>query len=170
MMYNKIMNQTDQPASAAAVTSTNPTDPSDTLPNTVPNTVADISSTAGDTPSPTPTQDNTMREKVQSEVVRIITRGLEAGTINEDRARSIAKLILEKLPEDIKLQELMEVIPQLDDEFTELSDVVVPIMTEYEEKVRTVVTDKVMRLIQARKFQIALKVTREALEYSKKLS
>jgi len=121
-------------------------------------------------PSPTNQQKSLLREKVQSQVVALITKGLEEGTISEDRARGIAKVILDKLPDGLKDEELMFVLPHLDDEFTELSDVVLPIITEYDEKIRLAVEKKVLELIRAKKFTEALATVRQGLAYSSKLS
>lgn len=113
---------------------------------------------------------SSMREQIQAKVVELITKRLEAGTISEERARSIAQLILEKLPEDISNQEMMLVLPKLDDEFAELSDVVLPILVEYEEKVRQAVEGKVLNLIKQGKFAEARDMAKKAIEYTQQLT
>lgn len=114
-------------------------------------------------------EENPLREQIQAQVVELITKGLEQGTISEDRARSIAQTILEKLPEGISQQELMQVLPQLDDEFAELADVVLPIIVDYEERIRKAVEDKVLQLVRAQKFTEALETARKGIEYSKQI-
>jgi hypothetical protein len=110
-----------------------------------------------------------LREQVQTQVVQLITKGLEQGTISEERGRSIAKLILDKLPEDINDKELMLILPKLDDEFEELSEVVVPIMVEYEDRIRKAVEEKVLNLVRQKNFTQALETARKGIEYSKQL-
>jgi hypothetical protein len=107
---------------------------------------------------------------VQSQVVELITDGLEEGTIPEDRARNIAQMVLEKLPEGISDKELMQVLPTLDDEFRELSDVVLPIVLDYEKKITSVIEDKVLNLVRAKKFKDALQLARKGIEYTRRLN
>lgn len=114
--------------------------------------------------------DQSLRQKVQAEVVNIITRGLEEGTISEERAREMAKLILEKLPEGVSDEELLAIIPKLDDEFTELTEVVLPIVTEYEQKIRTAVEEKALKLVRDQKFTEALELARKGIEMAKNLN
>jgi hypothetical protein len=123
-----------------------------------------------DTATQTDAAKKSLREQVQTQVVEMITKKLEEGTISEDRARSIAQLILEKLPEDISNEELMLVLPQLDDEFNELSDVVMPIIVEYEERVRKTVEERVLQLIKQQKFEEARKIAQKGINYSQQLS
>ena len=110
-----------------------------------------------------------LREKIQAQVVEIISRGLEEGSINEDRARAIAQLIIESLPEGLSEQQLIEVIPKLDNEFRELSEVVLPIVIEYETKLKSAASRKVIDLANVKKFSEATALARRAIEESKKL-
>lgn len=112
---------------------------------------------------------NSLREQIQTQIVELITKGLEQGSISEDRARSIAKLVLEKLPEGINNQELMQVLPQLDNEFAELSDVVIPIIVEYEERIRSAVEAKVLKLVREQKFSEAVATARKGIEFAKQI-
>jgi len=111
-----------------------------------------------------------LREQVQSEVVKIITKGLENGTLSEEKARNIAKLILDRLPEGVSEEELWHILPTLDDDFLELSEVIGPIMEEYETKVREAVDKKLTALVRAQKFQDALALARKAITFSSTLS
>jgi hypothetical protein len=110
-----------------------------------------------------------LRDQIQSEVVKLITKGLEDGSMSEDRARSIAKLILEKLPEDLKGEELLKVLPQLDDEFGELAEIVLPVLVEYEERIRVTVEAKVLDLVRQKKFTEAMEAAKKGIEYSQQL-
>ncbi len=111
-----------------------------------------------------------LRFKVQDEIVKVITERVEHGEMTQERAKKIAQLILDKLPEEISYEKLIKVIPTLDDHFQELSTVVVPIMTEYEEKMKKVVNAKVASLMKDGKFDAVLDVTNKAIEYEKGLS
>jgi hypothetical protein len=108
-------------------------------------------------------------ERVHSSVVDVITKGLENGTISEDRAKEIASTVLNNLKDDITYEELIRIIPTLDDEFKELGEAVVPIMLEYEEKIRKVVNEKISLLLKNQKFNEALKLAKKALEFESEL-
>ncbi len=133
-----------------------------------------MSDNAAPIPTPSaaavPKEAGSLRERVQKAVVKVITHGLESGSISEDRARGIAKMILEKVPDGISDKELIEVVPTLDDEFAELGEVVIPIVVEYEEKVRKIIEGKVLNLVRARKFEDAIDMARKGMDYSKQLA
>ncbi|MBW7953753.1 MAG: hypothetical protein QY330_02780 [Candidatus Dojkabacteria bacterium] len=111
-----------------------------------------------------------LRERVQQSILEIISKQVEGGEMTEQRATDIAKLVLEKLPKGIDYQRLIEVIPTLDDHFEELSRAVVPIMIEYEQKLKQAVEDKVKKLIENGQIDEALDLTNKAIEYQKKLA
>jgi len=111
-----------------------------------------------------------LRERVQSAIVKVITDQLEKGEMTEERAKQIAQIVLEQLPENISYQKLIEIIPKLDDHFSELTVAIVPIMVEYEEKMKQVVNKKISELMQANKLDEALEVTKKAIEFEKQLT
>lgn len=111
-----------------------------------------------------------LREKLQNEIVNIVTNKLESGQINESRAKEIAQFVLEKLPRDISYQKLMEIIPTLDDHFEELTNAVLPIMVEYEQRMKKIIDEKIRSLIALGKLDEALNVARKAIEFEKSLS
>ena len=111
-----------------------------------------------------------LREKVQAQVVALITDRLKAGEMSQERSKQIATMVLEKIPETISYQELMQVIPKLDDEFGELAEVVVPIMTEYEKKLHSAIEERVLKLVRAQNFKQAMIEARKGIELEKKLT
>lgn len=117
------------------------------------------------------TQDVTsMRELVQKAVVEVITKGLQDGTVTEERAKNIAKMILEKLPEGITYEEFITILPKLDDDYQEISGVIVPIMEQYETKMRETNDVKITELIKDGKIDEALNLTNQAIEKERDLS
>lgn len=108
-------------------------------------------------------------DRVQSAIVEVITKGLDDGTISEDRAKEIANKVLERLKGDITYDELIRIIPTLDDEYQELSSAVVPIMVEYEQKIRKVVDDKISQLLKDQKLDEAMKLAKKAIEFESEL-
>lgn len=111
-----------------------------------------------------------LREKIQAEVVALITERLKSGSMTKERSQKIAAMLLEKVPDGINYDELMRVVPKLDDEFQELADVVVPIMTEYERKIHKVLEERVLKLVRDKKFKEAMIEARKAIDMEKKLS
>jgi len=110
-----------------------------------------------------------LKDKLQTQIVNIITTGLENGVMTEDRAKQIAQYVLDQLPDGISYQKLMEIIPTLDDHFHELRDAVIPIMMEYEQKIRAVVEDRISLLLKQNKLDEALEFTKKAIDFDKTL-
>jgi uncharacterized membrane-anchored protein YjiN (DUF445 family) len=111
-----------------------------------------------------------MRDQVQKAVVEIITKGLQEGEISEERAKSIAKMVLEKLPENITFDEFITVLPTLDDDYPEIADVIVPIMEQYEKKMKGDNDIKITELIKHGKIDEALNLTNQAIEKERNLT
>lgn len=111
-----------------------------------------------------------LRERVQKTIVDIISTKLQGGEMTEERAKQIASMVLEKLPEDASYNELMKIIPKLDDHFHELTQAVMPIMVEYERKMKEIVDKKISDLISKGQFDKALDVAKKAIEFEKELS
>ena len=115
-------------------------------------------------------QTKQLREKVQSDVVALITARLKAGEMSQERAQKIAAMVLEKMPETVSYSEIMRIVPKLDDEFGELAEVVVPIMIEYEKKLHQAIEGRVLKLVREQKFKEAMIEARKGIELEKKLS
>ena len=142
--------------------------------NTISNQQVNQSTSAAESSKAQPASDTSkaseLRDRVQSAIVKVITDQLEKGEMTEERAKQIAKIVLEQLPENISYQKLIEIIPKLDDHFSELTVAIVPIMVEYEEKMKQVVNKKISELMQANKLDEALEVTKKAIEFEKQLT
>jgi len=111
-----------------------------------------------------------MREQVQKAVVGIITNGLKEGSISEDRAKLIAKMILEKLPEGMSFEDFIAILPKLDDDYEEIAGVVVPLMEQYEKITRDDNDKKITELIKSGKINEALNLTNQAIEKERNLT
>lgn len=110
-----------------------------------------------------------IREKLQQDIVSIITRKLESGEMTEERAKSIAKLTLEKLPEGISYKKMMEILPTLDDEFEELKTAIIPIITDYQNKIAQHVQIQLSELLKQQKYEDAMKLAKKAIEFESRL-
>lgn len=111
-----------------------------------------------------------LREKIQSDIVTLITERIKEGKMSQDRAQQIAQMVLEQLPEDITLEELYKIVPKLDDQFHELAEVVVPVMVEYEKKVHKTLEENVLQLVRDKKFKEAIQEARRGIEIEKQLT
>lgn len=103
------------------------------------------------------------RKKFEVEILRIMLERLERGDMSADRARRIAQLVLKLLPEGITLGEFYRVVPKLDDEFSELSKVVLPVLQEYEQKVEMKVKEKVEEMVKRGDFSAAVVASKGGL-------
>ncbi|MBP9758810.1 hypothetical protein KBD45_03875 [Candidatus Dojkabacteria bacterium] len=116
-----------------------------------------------------PNDASALREKLQQDIVSIITRKLESGEMTEERAKLIAKMTLEKLPEDISYKKLMEVLPSLDDDFEELKTAIIPIITDYQSKIAQHVQMQISGLLKQQKYEAAMKLAQKAIEFESSL-
>jgi hypothetical protein len=119
--------------------------------------------------APNPHDGALLREKLQQDIVAIITRKLESGEMTEERAKAIAKMTLEKLPENLNYKQIMEVLPTLDDEFHELKAAVIPVLMDYQQKISNQVEIQITSLLKEQKYQDALKLAQKAVEFESKL-
>lgn len=111
-----------------------------------------------------------VKERLQAQIVEIITSKLESGEMTEDRAKQIAKHVLDALPEGINYQQLMEIVPKLDDHFQEIGAAVIPIMMEYEQKMKTIIGERITALLKSNKLDEALDLTKKAINFEKSLT
>lgn len=111
-----------------------------------------------------------LREKIQKDIVALITEKLKSGEMTQERAQKIAAAVLEQIPEDISYEELYRILPKLDDDFRELADIVVPVMIEYEQKLHKTIEDRVLKLVREQKFKEAMIEARKGIELEKQLS
>lgn len=77
------------------------------------------------------------------------------------RAQAIARMVLDKLHPPLTLEQIYAIAPTLDDEFSELSRAVLPIIKEHDEKVRSIVVEHVEKLITSGKLDEAYKTLKE---------
>lgn len=104
------------------------------------------------------------RNKIELDILRIIKEKLEKGEMNAERASKIAQLVLKTLHPGISLEDIYKVVPGLDDQFSELSGAVLPILQEYEVKVEKIVREKVVSLIKQGHFTEATQLEQQFTE------
>lgn len=91
------------------------------------------------------------RRKIEKEILEIIEKKLIAGEMGANRAKGIARLVLDTLHPGMSLEEIYKVVPTLDDHFSELASVVLPVASEYNEKIKQLVVGHVEKLLKERK-------------------
>lgn len=104
------------------------------------------------------------RKKIEKEVLEIMEQRLIDGEMNAERARDIAKFILNALHPHMDIDEIYKVVQTFDDYFPELVAVVLPVANEYEEKVRDIVAAHVNKLIKEKKIGEANVLLKKAID------
>ena len=79
----------------------------------------------------------TLRQKLESMIVQELQKKLMAGEITGDRAKEIAKIVLETVPENVAEEELIRIVAVLDDKASELAGVVYQILSVKDEQERS---------------------------------
>ncbi len=102
------------------------------------------------------------RKKLEWDILAIIEEKLKSGDMDVERARLIAKMILEKLHPPLTLEQIYKIAPTLDDHFNELTKAVLPVMKENDERLRTIVTAHAEKLIQEGKIEEAAQALEDA--------
>lgn len=98
---------------------------------------------------------------LEKEIAELLLNKLEHLKIPLERASQIAKFVLQTIPENLTNEQIQEIIPKLDDEFYELSEVVNKHMAEYEERNKPIVLEEVQKLTQERRFDDASKLMKD---------
>lgn len=102
--------------------------------------------------------------RVEKEISELLLAKMEHLEVSLDRASKIAKFVLHVLPEGLSDEQIQQIIPKLDDEFFELSEIVNEHIKEYEEKYGPVIMEKVHELTRHRDFDEASRLMKEYLE------
>ena len=93
--------------------------------------------------------------EVEKEIAQLLLEKLEHFDISLERASQIARFVLNTLPADLTDNQVRQIIPSLDDEFFELSEIVYKHMKDYEEEYKPFVLSEVRELIKHHHFEEA---------------
>jgi len=74
-----------------------------------------------------------LRVEFEQEIAKLLLSKLSDYEISLDRASQIAKFILEKIPSNISNDDLRKILPQLDQDFVEISRTVLKYMDKLED-------------------------------------
>lgn len=103
------------------------------------------------------------RRKLELDILQIVEEKLKSGNMDADRAKAIARMLLDKLHPPLTLEQIYTIAPTLDDEFKELTEAILPIMKEHDEKVRSEVSRYAEMLIKSGKIDQASALLKQAL-------
>ena len=104
------------------------------------------------------------RKKIELDILKIIEEKLIAGQMDIEKAKAIAKMVLNKLHPPLTLEQIYQIVPTLDDHFTELAQAVVPVMREHEEQLSRIVSEHAGKLIKQGKIDEATSLLKQANE------
>ena len=93
--------------------------------------------------------------QVEQDIARLLIDKLEDQEITFERASLIAKFILAYLPENLTDEQVIQILPLIDDEFFELASVVHKYMSRYEEKYSKILVEQISDLIKHKHFNKA---------------
>ncbi|OGE32833.1 hypothetical protein A3C59_04390 [Candidatus Daviesbacteria bacterium RIFCSPHIGHO2_02_FULL_36_13] len=104
------------------------------------------------------------RKKLELDILTIIEEKLRNGQMDAERAKAIARMVLDKLHPPLTLEQIHQIAPTLDDHFAELAKAVMPIIHDHEEEVKKVVSEHASKLIKSGKIDEALSILKQATQ------
>jgi hypothetical protein len=110
-----------------------------------------------------------IREQIEADIVDLIKQKVEAEEMSEERAQTLAQLVLERLKPGMTLEELYKALPHLDDNFSEISHVIVPYLRDYEDGVAKPAIESVQQLIKAGQYKEAQELADRVIKQNVKL-
>src|SRR3989338_1740351 len=102
------------------------------------------------------------RKKLELDILTNIEEKLRNGQMDAERAKAIARMVLDKLHPPLTLEQIHQIAPTLDDHFAELAKAVMPIIHDHEEEVKKVVSEHASKLIKSGKIDEALSILKQA--------
>jgi thioredoxin-like negative regulator of GroEL len=110
------------------------------------------------------------RKQLERNILAIIEEKLQKGQMDTERAKAIARMVLDSLHPPLTLEQIYQIAPTFDDHFKELAVAVLPVIQEHEEKIRTIVTEYAQKLIKEGKIDEATKILKQATQGESKAS
>lgn len=98
------------------------------------------------------------RKKLERDILDVIEQKLQNGQMDADRARAIARMVLDRLHPPPTLEQIFEIAPTLDDEFRELSTAILPILSDHDDKMASIVSGHIESLMKSGKVDAAYEV------------
>jgi len=108
---------------------------------------------------------NSLWFQVEQEIANLLIDKLEHVQITPERAAQIARFIVKSIPTQMTDQQMLDIIPHLDDEFFELAAIVQKHLDEYEKVNEPIVEHKVEELMKQGHFQEATDLMKKYFEH-----
>lgn len=109
------------------------------------------------------------RKKLELDILKIMEEKLKVGQMDANRAREVARYILDTLTPHLSYDQIYKVVQNFDDHFPELASAVLPVINQYEDAVRKIVTDHAQNLIKSGKIDEASVLLKQATSKQVKL-
>ncbi|MCX7928541.1 MAG: hypothetical protein N2558_02550 [Patescibacteria group bacterium] len=109
------------------------------------------------------------RKKIELKILEIMEQKLKDGKMNAQRAKEIAKYVLNTLRPYMNLSQIHAVVQEFDDRFPELVPVVLEVSRNYEEQIKEVVLRHASRLLKQGKLDEANCILKQATNKQSKL-
>lgn len=110
-----------------------------------------------------------LRQQIELQVVELIKAKLADGTLTEERAQTMSQMVLDLLKPGMSFEELYKAVPKLDDSFSELAPIVLPVVRDYEERIVKEAQKGVQNLMRQGQFDAATKLADRAIKQDVKL-
>lgn len=110
-----------------------------------------------------------LRQQIELKVVEMIKQKLSDGTMTEERSQELSQIVLDTLKPGMSFEELYRAVPRLDDNASELSPIILPILRGYEQNVNKKALESVSDLIKQGQFDAAAKLADRAINQDVKL-
>lgn len=111
-----------------------------------------------------------IRQQIELKVVELIKDRLADGSMTEERSQQISQAVLDILTPGMTLEELYKAIPKLDDNATELSPVIVPILREYEQNIAQGALTNIRQFIKQGQYDAAATLSKNVINQDVKLA
>ena len=110
------------------------------------------------------------RKKIEEDILKIIEDKLLARQMDAQRARAIARMVLDKLHPPLTLEQIYRIVPTLDDHFKELAEAVLPVIQEHDVRVSKIVSESAEKLIKTGKIEEANALMQKTIDNQKNLN
>lgn len=104
------------------------------------------------------------RKKLEQDILDIIEEKLRTGEMSHERAREIARFIIDKLHPPLTLEQIYQIAPTLDDHFTELTKAVLPVIKDHDDKVKAIVAEHAEKLIKSGQIDKAVDLLKKTID------
>lgn len=107
------------------------------------------------------------REQIEKNILDIIEKRLQSGEMTPERAKEIAKYVLDILHPHMTVEQIYATVQKFDHHFPELAQAALPVIGDYEDKMKKLIAEKAGKLIQQNKLDEADKLLKDALDETK---